>query len=155
MLCLDALCSLLPSCNQGMPMAASNQCFGPCSTVTTLCWLLLCCVMQQWLSSLCHAALCYAALCYAIFCCIALCCAMLCCAMLCCVMLRCALLSCNVLCCASIMHSDLQVQAQWCIGADMTLPPVTIPESLPAESKRVLKVLSQMVVDCTQIEAHK
>lgn len=53
------------------------------------------------------------------------------------------------------MQSRLQVSAQWIMGAEVKLPPVTIPESLPEESKQVLRILSQMVVDCTQFEAQK
>ena len=41
------------------------------------------------------------------------------------------------------------------MGAEVKLPPVTIPEHLPDASKPGLKVLSQMVLDCTQFEAHK
>ena len=48
-----------------------------------------------------------------------------------------------------------QVSAQWIMGAEVKLPAVTIPEGLPEASKQVLKCLSQMVVDCTQFEAHK
>lgn len=52
-----------------------------------------------------------------------------------------------------VLH--LQVSAQWIMGAEVKLPPVTIPEALPEESKQALKILSQMVVDCTQFEAQK
>ena len=48
-----------------------------------------------------------------------------------------------------------QVSAQWIMGAEVKLPPVTIPDSLPEESRKVLQVLAQMVVDCTQFEAQK
>ena len=39
--------------------------------------------------------------------------------------------------------------------SEVKLPPVTIPDNLPEDSKHVLKVLGNMVVDCTQFEAHK
>ena len=54
-----------------------------------------------------------------------------------------------------VVVSHLQVSAQWIMGAEVKLPPVTIPEALPEESKQALKILSQMVVDCTQFEAQK
>lgn len=41
------------------------------------------------------------------------------------------------------------------MGAEVKLPPVTIPEDLPEGSKQVLRGLSQMVMDCTQFEASK
>ena len=49
----------------------------------------------------------------------------------------------------------LQVSAQWIMGAEVKLPPVTIPEGLSEDSKHTLRILSQMVVDCTQFEAQK
>ncbi|DBA89209.1 hypothetical protein WJX77_000076 [Trebouxia sp. C0004] len=48
-----------------------------------------------------------------------------------------------------------QVSAQWIMGAEVQLPPVTIPEGLSEDSKYTLRILSQMVVDCTQFEAQK
>ncbi|KAL3160650.1 hypothetical protein ABBQ32_010571 [Trebouxia sp. C0010 RCD-2024] len=48
-----------------------------------------------------------------------------------------------------------QVSAQWIMGAEVKLPPVTIPEDLPEGGKQVLRGLSQMVIDCTQFEASK
>jgi len=51
--------------------------------------------------------------------------------------------------------SVLQVSAQWIMGAEVKLPPVTIPEGLSEDSKYTLRILSQMVVDCTQFEAQK
>lgn len=49
----------------------------------------------------------------------------------------------------------LQVSAQWIMGAEVKLPPVTVPEGLSEDNKYMLQVLSQMVVDCTQFEAQK
>ncbi len=60
-------------------------------------------------------------------------------------------------CCSSVdvCVSVLQVSAQWIMGAEVKLPPVTIPEGLSEDSKYTLRILSQMVVDCTQFEAQK
>ena len=49
----------------------------------------------------------------------------------------------------------LQVSAQWIMGAEVKLPPVTVPEGLSEDNKYTLRILSQMVVDCTQFEAQK
>ena len=41
------------------------------------------------------------------------------------------------------------------MGAEVKLPAVSIPDGVPEAGRKVLKGLSQMVVDCTQFEAYK
>ena len=47
------------------------------------------------------------------------------------------------------------MSAQWIMGAEVKLPPVTVPEGLSEDNKYTLRILGQMVVDCTQFEAQK
>ncbi len=49
----------------------------------------------------------------------------------------------------------LQILVQRIMGVAAELRPVTIPEGLPEDSKHTWCILSQMVVDCTQVEAQK
>lgn len=48
-----------------------------------------------------------------------------------------------------------QVSAQWILGTDVKLPPVTVPEDSTEQSRRVLQHLGKMVQDCTQFDAEK
>ena len=42
-----------------------------------------------------------------------------------------------------------QIQAQWYSGMDMTLPPVTIPEGLSPDSRRIMLAFRKLVASCT------
>ena len=45
-----------------------------------------------------------------------------------------------------------QIQAQWYSGADMTLPPVTIPDGLSNDSRRIMLAFRKLVADCTSYD---
>ena len=56
---------------------------------------------------------------------------------------------------ADMWFQHCQVSAQWIMGTDVQLPPVTIPEDATDESRRVLHSLGAMVQNCTQFDAEK